>query len=350
MTSDPGLEARLRALAGAEEPPMTTTATVDRIITRRARGERVALPIEPPRRRPGWLVLGAAAAVVASVLLYRTDGDTGVPVAPLPPASPDTGLEVSSMGGFMLPAPLLAQATREPRYPRVAATGGERLRPGRWFYSSPMLDRTYQPGDTTFGFAIRHAVLDGQPSWLYLGGRRLPSGAIDWSLDSLWLSADSLRPLREVKQVGDHGRVEKIYRADEVLIGETVNGYTAWRNRPIADPRRSPAEGNTVHWYQFVATLQSGELEVGWQRSLEMPFFVLTGNRWSYYLDLRVVAAETITVPAGRFDCWKVVIGPGETGHTLWVEQRRGWIVAQSSTQGGRERYRQELVWGEDGE
>ena len=349
MTPDPELEARLRALADADAPPVTTTDAVEHIVQRRARGERVALPTEPPRRRPGWLVLGAAAAVVASVLLYRTDGDTGVPVAPLPPAAPDTGLEVSSMGGFMLPAPLLAQATREPRYPRVAATGGERLRPGRWFYNSPMLDRPPQPGDTSYGYAIERTTLEGAPAWLALGGRRLGTGRIEWG-DSTWLSHDSLQPLLRHAQLFGGARVEEIYRQDEVLIGETLNGYTSWRHRSLLSNHRS-TEGFPIRWYDFLAAVQNGELEVGWRRSLDVPFLVLKdGKPATHYLDLEVFRAETVTVPAGTFECWKVGIGREDQGHMLWVDRRRGWIVAQSSTWGGRERYRQELVWGEDGE
>ncbi len=349
MTPDPELEARLRALADTEEPPGTTDAAVARIVARRAQGERVALPTASPRRMPGWLVAGAAAVLLLGVALVQTDRQ---PRAGLPapgPAAPDTALQVSSMGGFMLPAPLLAQATPEPRYPRVGATSGERLRPGRWFYNSPMLDRPYQPGDTVYGYAIERTTFEGAPAWLALGGRRLADGRAQWN-DSTWLAHDSLKPLQRHAQLHGGARVEEIYREDEVLIGETLNGYTSWRHRSLLPDRRAP-EGFPIHWYDFLAALQSGELEIGWRRSLDVPFLVLKdGKPATHYLDLEVFRAESITVPAGTFGCWKVGIGREDDGIALWVDQRRGWIVAQSSTWGGRERYRQELVWGEDGE
>lgn len=349
MTSDPGLEARLRALADADAPPVTTTDAVEHIVQRRARGERVALPTEPPRRVPAWARVGLVAAVLAAVVLVRTERGARAPLTPPAPAAPDTGLQVSTMGGFMLPAPLLAQATREPRYPRVEPTAGERLRPGRWFYNSPMLDRPPQPGDTSYGYAIERTTHEGAPAWLALGGRRLADGRIEWR-DSTWLSHDSLLPLLRHAQMLGGARVEEIYSADEVLIGETLNGYTSWRHRALR-PNQRISEGFPIRWYDFLAALQSGDLDVGWRRSLDVPFLVLKdGKPATHYLDLEVFRGETVTVPAGTFECWKVGIGREDSGITLWVDQRRGWIVAQSSTWGGRERYRQELVWGEDGE
>ena len=347
MTDHSDTEARLRALADQEPQPRTSDAVLHGILARRAAGERVTLPAAPPRRFPVWLLAGAAAAVLATLVVSRAGREPRQAAAPQT-ATPDTMLQVTEMGGFFLPEPLLAQATAEPRYERVPASGGERLRPGQWFYTSPMRDRPYLPSDTAYGVAIERSTWDGHPAWLTLGGRLLPSGKVVWGQDSLWLTSDSLRPLREVKRIGENGRVEKTYRENEVLIGETVNGYTSWRNRPIVDPNRNPAEGVPDHWYQFVATIQSGGLSLGWRRSLEMPFVVRHGPGWGYFLDMEVVRAETVTVPAGRFECWKVVLGREDQGSALWVDKESGWIVARSSFWDGRERYRQDLVRGED--
>ena len=299
------------------------------------------------QRRSRWVVAGLTAAAVVTALLYRTDRAGPRSAEMPPPARSDTSLRGDEMGGFFLPAPLMAQVSAEPRYQRLAPPGGERLKPGRWFYNSPMLQRQLQPSDTLFGNGIERATWQGQPAWLTLGGRRLPSGRIEWR-DSLWLSRDSLLPLFRVGGFGDNGRIEQTWRDGHVLTGETVNGYTSWRSRPIVDPDRNPAEGVSIKWYQFLATLQSGELGPGWRRSLEVPFRVLQNNALSYFLDLQVFGEETVTVPAGTFECWKVGIGEEYQGHLLWVDKQRGWIVAQSSVWGGRERYRQVLGGGED--
>lgn len=351
MTSDHDIESRLRRLTDTDPLPAAAEAELETILARRARGERVALPIEPPRsgRSIRWIAAGlAAAAVVAVAVLTEPTSPAQRTSRFRPPPLADTVPLTDGMGGLLFPAPLLAQATREPRYAPVEPEQGERLRPGRWFYTSPMLGRQFQPQDTAIGFAIERTVWESRAAWLILGGRRFPSGAVDWGRDSLWLTWDSLRPLREVKRIGESTRIEKTWREQEVLIGETVSGFTSWRNRPIIDPLRNPAEGIPVHWYQFVATIQSGKLSPGWRRSLEMPFLVREGPGWGYYLNLEVVREESVTVPAGRFDCWKVVIGREDNGHQIWVEKQRGWIVAQSTVWGGRDRYRQELVAGQD--
>ena len=55
---------------------------------------------------------------------------------------------------------------------------------------------------------------------------------------------------------------------------------------------------------------------------------------------LRVVGEERVTVPAGEFDCWKVDITggpriyPRETyaRHTMWVAKQGGWVVKRVET------------------
>ena len=351
MRTDQEIEARLRALADEEVPPSPPADAVAAVVARRARGERVTVEdAEPSWHGMRWWVVGAAAAGIALlVLVPRGVEPTGAGHTP-PAAHTDTTLRTDQLGGFLLPAPLAAQATAEPSYEPLRPQAGERLRPGHWFYTPLGRLDTWQRGDTAFGFGIERAAWQGQPAWLSLGGRRLPGNRIVWGDDSLWISRDSLTPLREVRHLGPGSQVEKTWSDSEVLIGQTTNGYTSWESRPALLPHRNPAEGVPIFWYQFLATLQSGELSLGWKRSLAMPFFVKTGKGWGAFLNLEVVRDERVTVPAGTFDCWKVVMGREENGHELWVSKDRGWIVAQSEFRDGTERYRQELVEGESGE
>lgn len=344
MTTNREIEVRIRELARTAEVPSPSERQLDRILARRGRGERITLPRPGSLRRSLWW-LGPVAAAAGLLVLVRSS----LHEAPERAAAslPDT--VAAAEAGFLLPAPLMAQASGHPRFPTLRSLSGASLKPGRWFYSSWRAQRTVQPGDTLYGYGVATATWQDRPAWLVLNGRRLPSGAIEWR-DSLWLTRDSLVPLFRIGHFGENGRIEQTWRDGDVLTGETVNGYTAWRRRPIVDPTRNPAEGVTIQWYQFLATLQSGELGPGWKRSLEMPFGVLQQNTYTFFLDLEVLGPETITVPAGTFECWKVALGRGPNAHHLWADRRTGWIIARSATLHDRERYRQELVYGEAGE
>jgi hypothetical protein len=346
MNTDPELEARLRALAEQEPQPRTSDAVLHGILARRAAGERITLPVAAPRRFPVWLFAGAAAAVLVALVFSRTTRELQQ-VAAFPPSTPDTALQVTEMGGFLLPAPLMAQATREPRYQRVPESGGDRLRPGRWFYTQRGLGRLTNVGDTLSAYGIARSTYQGADAWIFLGGRRFPDGRTDWS-DTTWLSRDSLRPYARVARIGESGRIEETWREDGVLIGETVNGYTAWRTRPHRYPGFVTTEGAPMRWHQLLARLQTADMAPGWKGSLAIPGVMVDG-RHQMFLDVAVIREEIIEVPAGKFDCWKVGLGREEkNGLFFWVSKDRGWLVAIGATWDGVQRYGQVLVEGEN--
>jgi len=43
-----------------------------------------------------------------------------------------------------------------------------------------------------------------------------------------------------------------------------------------------------------------------------------------YPIELRVVAEERVTVPAGTFDCWRLVVTTGNRLIDYWVRKRDG--------------------------
>ncbi len=346
MTDHSDTPARLRALADQEPQPRTSDAVLHGILARRAAGERVTLPAAPPRRFPVWLFAGAAAAVLVTLVVSRA-GREPRPAATPPTATPDTMLLVTEMGGFLLPAPLLAQATREPRYQQLDDPVGQGLRPGRWFYTQRGLDRVARAGDTLIAYGIARSTWQGADAWIFLGGRKFPDGRTDWS-DTTWLSHDSLRPYARVARLGESGRIEETWRNDGVLIGETVNGYTAWRTRPHTYPGFVTTEGAPMRWHQLLARLQSANMAPGWKGSLAIPGVMVDG-RYQMFLDVAVIRDEIIDVPAGKFDCWKVGLGREEkNGLFFWVSKDRGWLVAVGATWDGVQRYGQVLVEGEN--
>jgi hypothetical protein len=327
MSPETELETRLRALREQESPRMDTSAAIDLILARRARGERVALPVEA-RRRVGqrhWIILTAAAAALLLVL---------VPVArdrtPPAPAMPDTASTSSSAS--LLPAPLFAQTTRSPIYPVLDEPLGLRLKPGRWYYHFILGEGVPGPRDTLIVAVIEQTTYQGQPAWRFLGGRRFSSGPL-FTRDTIWTTRDSLRILGRVAQIGPDARIEETYDDSSVLRGETHGGFTAWQRRPIHQPEGPDGNGVPIRWYQFAAALQTARLSADWKASVEFRGLIFDGERSRDYLNIAVLGEETITVPAGRFDCWKVGIGgehlDADDGIFFWISKDRGWIVAQ---------------------
>lgn len=341
------LEARLRALATAEAPPVPPAGAVEAIVARRVRGERIAVPAAVPSRRGmTWWVVGAAAAGLA--LLWPAGRDmqpTGERSAPAA-GREDTALRTDAYGGFLLPAPLAAQATAEPSYRRLGEPAGPRLHPGRWLYSVHGTDAARVTTDTLLAFAIERAVRDGADAWLFLTGRRPPQGAIVFN-DSTWLSHDALRPVARIRQLAPHYRIEETWRADDVLTGETRGGFTTWTTTSLRAPNPMMGQGELLHWYQLIPRLLTEPLGPGWKGSLSLAAGTAADSGTAYF-NLAVVRGEAIETPAGRFDCWKVGLGREDNGFFFWVDRQRGWVIAIAATRGGATDYAQVLVSGED--
>ncbi len=322
MTDD-DLEHRLRVLA-REENAMTDDAVVlGGALDRRARGVRVGLPLEVPRRPDRrWLLLGPALAAGLALFIWpaersRTAAD-GEPVAP---GSTDEGGT-----SFLLPAPLLAQTTARPEY-RVVEPAGLRLKPGRWFYAHQSPHTPAQGTDTLQVMGMALGDYHGIPAWLMLGGRSGADYQVTWR-DTIWLTRDSLRPLGRVGPLPGGGTLEEIYTDSAVQSGVTRNGYTSWAVHAPPDLSFDGAGGFVVRWQQFISTMMGTELSSDWKGSLQVPFTII-GADHPNYLNLVVVGSEHLVVPAGGFDCWKVGIGTEQQSFFFWVSKETGWIVAQ---------------------
>jgi hypothetical protein len=223
----------------------------------------------------------------------------------------------------------MAEISTHPRFQTLRDPSGLRLKPGRWFYrqTSPI------PGSNprgVSGWAISRGEYQGRPAWLFLWGSGPNPEAVAWA-DTMWMTRDSLREIARVGRLGDGGRVEEIYSDDGVMIGETHNGYTSWTGRTRRSYSHEVKGGAIIRPYSLLTTFLTTDLGPEWKGSLEFPGVYLDGSTLRHYLDVAVVRAEMVTVPAGHFDCWKVGLGREGNGFFFWVDKANGWIVKEEA-------------------
>ena len=69
--------------------------------------------------------------------------------------------------------------------------------------------------------------------------------------------------------------------------------------------------------------------ESNWRGSLYLTFGWGQHQFGAIPLDVRVVGRETVHIPAGTFDCWRVELSVPSSRRktTIWVSRERGWLV-----------------------
>ena len=80
-------------------------------------------------------------------------------------------------------------------------------------------------------------------------------------------------------------------------------------------------------------------LSASWEGSYAGTAIANTHEMVTFWWELKVIGEDRVTVPAGAFDCWKVVhLADGEPDLVSWVDKRSGWIVREELTNGRYER------------
>ena len=327
------LEGRLQVLAATRLTPAADPAVLARALAARDAGRRVELPVTTATRRaimPWIFVAGLAAGLTAILRLERPAPIPMEPAVAVPPAT-----------ASVLPGDLALPFSSRPLYKPLAGPLGEHLKAGRWDYATVARPGEADSSRQRLAIAFERSRRDGQPVWLFLSGGWARDSTTAWQ-DSVWVTADSLRTLARWHQL-PNGHVEEIYRNGEILIGETTNGYTAWYTRAPGRGFQIPLAGE-IQWHYLLATLQTAKLTTGWTGSFGfMSPMAYEGRSWAY-LNVRVTREDTQTVPAGTFDCWKLVMGVEDVGGIqLWVSKREGWLVAQEFRMPGKDLVRLEL-------
>jgi hypothetical protein len=329
------LEERMRQAisAGPLEP---TVSLWEAVAARRAQAPK-------RRNRRRFILAGAAlAAGIAAMVVYLRR-----PVV-APAITPERRIVRSPEAepSFFGPEALMAQS---PIFPLVAGEGprGQRLRAGRWEYIYVKNGTDTIPSRSSY--TVRRGTMNGVAAWVLVTANS--SLKARRSLDSLWVTADSLRPLMRITTPGGT-RLEQTFRQDEILSGYYASsGYINWKTTPLTDTTRFN-EASLVRWEDIATFFQTTSLTVGWKRSVPMSAAAEYGAIRPVWLNLAVDGEERLTTPAGVFDCWKLRLGmrldppPGvllyqkgpvdepNPGVFFWVSKDKGWLIQQGHDNG----------------
>lgn len=339
------LEGRVKA-AFPDAPLETGPQGLQRILERRARGERVALTDRASR---GYWRYGLAAAAAAATLVIFG------PLTTRDRPAPGSGTAVGQVASTaLMPAQLMAQGASHPSYP-IAVLDGREVRPGDWTYAVLRGNATFAGSAAVQRMRVRSAEYSGRPAWLVLTRPTPDSSALHW-LDSAWVDKGNLRLLaRSVSVMQGNGRVTDEFREHEVLRGFATNRSTTWTVIEADTTSEDVSAGVPLQGDVFFMALKRAPLAAGWRGSIQLlatPIYNRAARRW---LDLAVVGEERVVVPAGEFQCWKIRFGPpaeySDLGPLyLWVSKAEQWIVQQGSDGGPQGGFRSVLVAGEEAE
>ncbi|AHG88710.1 hypothetical protein J421_1173 [Gemmatirosa kalamazoonensis] len=322
-----GLRDALRRLPEPEPSP----ELLARVLADRARGDRAILPNAwpEPRRRgmPRAAVLAAAAAAAVAVTWWPTHRRAEHRDA-------DQWLGAGSGGMFV------GVADAQVRPPRVALppatpTHAVRLRPRTLVFAIDWMELS---GRRTTGRAVLRvdtARVAGVPAWRAVWRHEEfaddPDGPpTKVETDTAWAARDDLRPLARVERLAPYNANYPKLGMTQRFVGDSLLGRMDGEDndgrrvsRPIA--RRLPDDARPVLTDPFTPVfLGAVELSRGWTGRVTSTGWAVRADDVLYPIELRVVAEERVTVPAGTFDCWRLVVTTGNRLIDYWVRKRDG--------------------------
>jgi len=210
----------------------------------------------------------------------------------------------------------------------LETVAADRLAPGTWVYEySDIIDGIQRSLQVVQTERIERASYAGIPAWRSIVERHARWGTV--SVDSLFVTANDLTPLYQATHTHSVRRPEPhLIQRRTFLAGRVVGEF------PVA----ASEERRTIDY----AYQRSGSLAVAdFSHLLLIVRTLLLSRQWTgvvgaFGLDdrrersvgLRVTGDETVTVPAGTFDCWILSLaGPRGDIRTLWVDKEHGHVV-----------------------
>ena len=346
MTPSPRDAARIPERAdaiAALEPPRLAEETFGRIAARRARGERIALPVSDasPRRsmrKPIVLatLLGFAAAIVVASLVHRHNRGLTETASPeqMALAAVDAACasyaprDSSLLRHLMVSAFGVAAACGAELEPSTPVTvDPAQIAPGSYTYGGRTItDRLHTREFKPTTISISRTMWHGAPALIAVRDGPLITRV---SLDSLTVSAKDLTPLHWAAWYPTQkpeGSVHADFATDSVTIVMRGRVDTAGTFAYAQRSGRLPQE-----WAHYL-TVPSLPLTSGWHGVLEIaaPYHphahAYFTKSWAT-MSLRVVGRESVKVPAGVFDCWKVSLGEPGIESYMWVSTADHLVV-----------------------
>jgi hypothetical protein len=311
---------------------------IARVLEERARGMRAVLPdgepaAPPPAVRRGALVAAAAVFVIGLVALNRWP----IPHEPVAEEAAEGACAMNPetrallMTGSFVLATACAQEPPSTPYepaPPVRALEANELQEGTWVY------RVGRQGARATYETVHHLAKIGTgqgAQWRssdvsHNPNARGPGWEGQLRADTVYYAPDGITPLRRARHDIRGGRerwtLQATFGPDSV---HTVNDYLGYGGVP---PRRSQRNAEirgdgvpivlAVHEPAFGLFLRRLPLAPGWSGSFRVGPFGDGGVRDH---SLTVDGEETVEVPAGVFDCWRLTVTPpfSPYDYRVWV-------------------------------
>jgi hypothetical protein len=157
---------------------------------------------------------------------------------------------------------------------------------------------------------LTDAAYEGKPAWLLVESRQINTVTLT---DSLYVAKTTLEPMHRVVHTADQD-ITTHYTRDSILTsfeGDSGGGVkVSMKNEPNL-------VGN-IYWLEPL--LASVPLAEGWKGSATT---VVVGPRDQAHVVMKlwVTGQDSLLIPDGTFDCWKVTLQVGETEEHLWVRK-----------------------------
>jgi hypothetical protein len=326
----------IRPELNAIPTPAPTDALKARIIESRAAGVRTILPIPQNARGPAPLSVGiaVAAALVAVLIPIQLQRSARI------------GEDVVSPGMFGN----VAFAQIPPRGDRpalapVRVTGGARLRPLSLQLERRMIDspgHTRRTGELSLQVSV--ASLGNVPAWQLVSVKRddLPTPHVD--VESVYVARSDLRLLRRNIHVSPYSRYKRINVA-QTFSGDSISGRMNTEGPSIGagrsfarllPPAFAPFMSESIAPVFFSAV----PLSAKWTGSVTLLGWAVRDDDVLVPTEIRVESEETITVPAGQFDCWRLSLRFAGKQIDYWVRKSDGLgvrVLNRSAPDGTRE-------------
>jgi len=329
--------------------PVLSADALGRIMARRETGERIALPVTAAhgmrsRSFELWIsgALVTAAAVVIALIgaqqLALTRNVVTSDLKSLAPATSVCGGEPDGTGAITIGERVVsafgvavACGAESIPSPPIVVDGSRVLAATLVYGSRTVTDRAFtseHPESTTY--SISHRIWNGVPALLAV---RTGPLIMRVSVDSLTVATRDLTPLHWASWYPTQNPVGSLHADfDSSSISIEMAGRidTSGRFPYVRVPGRLP-----WGWAEALV-IPALQLSMGWMGTIQIaaPYHPHAHDLFSgtyATMPLRVIGRETIRVPAGSFDCWKLESGPPDYRSFLWVSTAKHFVV-QSET------------------
>jgi hypothetical protein len=316
--------------------PSPRNELLDRITASRASGMRVILPDVTDRSAISTRRFVIPSVIVAALLLVL------LPLRRVEPPAPSAG-EVSSLsriaGEWMPGSVAFAQsyASRtQGKSPPMTFARPQNIRPVRLQYLRTWTNASRREIGRMTGII---AIGPGESaSWLVVSSNEGSlKGQRFFTLDTVAVARNDLRILRHTAVERPYSRYDEI-RIEQIFRGDSVVGSMHAHGARVPSAARSISRelsrANRPYILDAMAPIILGTVNLhrGWSGSASILGWTVRNDDVFQPIDLRVDGDQTITVPAGRFECWRLRIQFGSHSITSWSRKSDGVGVRSVET------------------